>query len=178
MSKKFIVSDTHWGHKNIIQYDNRPFASVEEMNEAMIKNWNSVVSSDDEVYHLGDFAFMTENQIENLIRRLNGKIHLIWGNHDEVIQKSKKLRDMFVWTRDYYILKDNGDRYVLFHFPIGEWDKCHRGAYHLHGHCHGNYDGDYSYRIMDVGASCINYTPIEISEVTRRLKNKKIKEHH
>lgn len=178
MANKFFISDTHWGHTKAIQYDNRPFKSVEEMDEAMINNWNSVVRKQDEVYHLGDFAFMEEDAIERVRRRLNGNIYFIKGNHDSVIMRSTRMKALFGWTREYYELKSDGLTFCLFHYPIGEWNKAHRGAYHLHGHCHGHYEYPREGKIMDVGAPCIGYTPIELSEVVARLRNKPDLQHH
>src|SRR5687767_6005129 len=80
----FFTSDTHWGHKNIIKFCSRPYASVEEMDEAMITNWNDRVRPGDTVYHLGDFTFYRrEDQQRRIIDSLNGNIKLILGNHDD-----------------------------------------------------------------------------------------------
>ena len=73
--KLFWTSDTHFSHKNIMQYCDRPFSSIEEMNEKLISNWNSVVDSDATVFHLGDFAFGTISQWEEVRSQLNGEIH-------------------------------------------------------------------------------------------------------
>lgn len=81
----FFTSDTHFGHANIIRFCNRPFRNVEEMNEALIENWNLVVSEDDTVFHLGDFAFGGSNVWKSIIPRLNGHINLIIGNMTERI---------------------------------------------------------------------------------------------
>lgn len=78
----FFTSDTHFGHANIIRLCNRPFQNVEEMNEVLIENWNKVVSKDDTVFHLGDFAFGGSSVWNSIIPRLNGHINLIIGNHD------------------------------------------------------------------------------------------------
>ena len=81
VGKIFFTSDTHFFHKNIIKYCNRPFGSVEEMNEALVANWNSVVGPDDHVYHLGDFCFGNVEKWNWCLEpgRLNGHIHLILG---------------------------------------------------------------------------------------------------
>ena len=80
----WVTSDTHFNHANIIKYCNRPFSSVEEMNETIIANWNKVVSERDIVYHLGDFALGDKSLIPNILRRLNGCIKVIMGNHDNL----------------------------------------------------------------------------------------------
>ena len=108
--KEWIISDTHWHHKNIIEYCNRPFSSVEEMDNTMIKKWNSVVGKDDIVWHLGDFAMGTKEQITQIVEQLNGRIYLILGNHDNHTMKwyydcgFAKVYDHPILYRDFYIL--------------------------------------------------------------------------
>jgi len=77
----WFTSDTHFYHKNIIKFTNRPWNTVEEMNNALINNWNEVVKPNDTVFHLGDFAFTSNGNWKKLINELNGKIYLILGNH-------------------------------------------------------------------------------------------------
>ena len=79
----FFTADTHWGHRNIIRYCQRPFADVDEMNEALITNWNSTIGKDDIVFHLGDFAMGGSAEWCRLLERLNGRIYLILGNHED-----------------------------------------------------------------------------------------------
>lgn len=81
--KYFVIADTHFGHEKIIRYCNRPFRTVEEMDETLIKNWNETVSKKDTVLVLGDFALGTKEYIENITKKLNGNKILILGNHDE-----------------------------------------------------------------------------------------------
>ncbi len=78
----YFVSDTHFNHKNIIDYCNRPFNSVDEMNNVLIQNWNATVSNNDIIYHLGDFALGRKDTIMEITSNLNGKKYLIRGNHD------------------------------------------------------------------------------------------------
>lgn len=80
--KVFFTSDTHFKHANIIKFCERPFGSIEEMNEALIANWNRVVGKDDFVFHLGDFCFGGSEAWNSILDRLNGKIYLVLGNHD------------------------------------------------------------------------------------------------
>lgn len=100
--KYFIISDTHFNHENIIKYCNRPFKSVDEMNRAMIKNWNETVSNKDIVIHLGDVALGSKEEAKKIIQQLNGRKILIKGNHDN-------------WTDEFY--KECGFEYVS-KFPI------------------------------------------------------------
>ena len=81
--KRYLIADTHFGHKNIISYENRPFKNVQEMDETLIRLWNEVVDYDDLVYVLGDFTLSRRKEvISNLVNRLNGRKILIMGNHD------------------------------------------------------------------------------------------------
>ena len=80
-TKIWFTSDTHFGHKNIINFCERPFKDTDEMDEFIINNWNSKINKDDIVFHLGDFAFASNKRWQELICRLNGKIYLILGNH-------------------------------------------------------------------------------------------------
>ena len=81
MTNTWFISDTHFNHKSIIEYANRPFANVDLMNFNMIQRWNEVVKNDDKIYHLGDFGFGNKEQITDIVSQLNGKIYLIRGNH-------------------------------------------------------------------------------------------------
>lgn len=181
----YFTSDTHFGHANIIKYCKRPFSSVEEMDNTLIANWNSVVQPDDEVYHLGDFTFYKDAQkIHNILKRLQGSKFFIWGNHDKQFDKYPALLEHFVWDMDYYELKTPGNPpVVLLHYPILVWNGAHHGAIHLHGHDHGGVD--YLDRVttrMDVGvdAEGNNYLPVSLDEVVRRMKTRKYEpmDHH
>lgn len=139
MSRLFVTSDTHWGHNNIITYSNRPFESVHEMNTALTDNWNSMVRPQDNVYHLGDFAFQDKEVAIQTLKRLNGKKHLILGNHDKVITKNREEflgTNLFHSIQDYLCISFNGQDIVLFHYPLRTWDKAHRGSWSLFGHVH------------------------------------------
>lgn len=100
--KVFIISDTHFGHKNIIRYCGRPFKDTEEMDREMIKNWNEVVSNQDLVIHLGDVALCSKERFKNIMSQLNGRKMLIRGNHDN-------------WSDEFY--RDSGFYYVS-RYPI------------------------------------------------------------
>lgn len=82
-SKNFYIADTHFGHANAIRFDGRPFETIEEHDKTIMANWNSVVRDDDHVYILGDFAYKNEKDVSYYTNKLNGKLHLIRGNHDK-----------------------------------------------------------------------------------------------
>jgi len=130
----FFISDTHFDHARIIELCHRPFDNVEQMNAAMVENWNSVVGSGDIVYHGGDFAFSrNRGRVTELLRRLNGTKHLIQGNHDhEVVRKAKGWNSVQL-RRNIKVLPA---QIVIDHYPIEIWDKRHYGSIHLFGHIH------------------------------------------
>ncbi len=78
----YFIADTHFNHANIIKYCNRPFNDTYEMNEYIVKKWNSVVEDDDIVYHLGDVGFGSLREVKSLVERLNGTKILLRGNND------------------------------------------------------------------------------------------------
>jgi calcineurin-like phosphoesterase family protein len=169
----FFTSDTHHHHKNILKYCNRPFSSIEEHDAALIDNWNKKVKRGDLVYHLGDFGFAPYQDIKRIFESLSGTVRLLKGNHDRWIKYTRNdMPKNLEWIRDYYELNMNDQKYVLFHYPIGSWNKAHYGSIHLHAHCHRTYA--YSHpnnlecgKIIDVGVDCHNYTPVPMEEINR-----------
>lgn len=135
----WFTSDHHYFHEAVIRYCNRPFKTAEEMNEAMIEKWNSRVVRGDTVYHIGDFALprrvpgKTKRElVEDVVRRLNGQIHLIYGNHDhEDVRKAKGFAEVV----PYKEISVGEQKICLFHFPMLSWHKMHYGSWDLHGHC-------------------------------------------
>lgn len=170
--KLFFTSDTHFGHKAIIDFCNRPYSSVEKMNQELINNWNSVISPDDTVYHLGDFAF-GGNAVWDIINELHGKKHLILGNHDERNVKYKHLDLFESFGYGAKIVVDNTPIY-LSHAPLLTWGGINHGVWNLYGHLHMK-DGkcgetpevvntlkEHQY---NVGVDNNNYKPISWSEI-------------
>lgn len=174
MSKKFFTSDLHFGHHNILKYENRPYKDTDEMDRDIIRKWNGVVGKNDEVYILGDVSFHKDpDKTYRILKQLNGRKYLILGNHDKQILKTPKLREQFIWVRDYYKLTLSNCTLVMFHYPIQVWDCQHHGAIHLYGHIHSNigshvmkYDIPNSY---NVGADVHNYTPVNLDEILQDL---------
>lgn len=173
----FFVSDTHWGHANIIKYSNRPFADVNEMNEALIKNWNDQVGLKDEVWHLGDFAFMGIRDFKSVLWRLNGRINVILGNHDKVItQNSRELlaQGRIVSIQPYAEVKHSGKMFCLFHYGQRVWNRSHHSSIHLYGHSHGSLPPHGL--SVDVGVDCKEitdeYRPIHVDEVIKYMEKR------
>lgn len=134
----YLTADLHFFHENILKYQSstRPFSTIDEMNDFIVRKWNRTVCSTDEIYVLGDIAMGHKSKAIELIKQLNGRIHLIRGNHDHYNKAQEA--ELFESVNDYKVLKYNKERFVLFHFPIEEWDRCYYGDMHLHGHSHSN----------------------------------------
>jgi len=160
----YLTSDSHFGHTNIIKYCNRPFKSVTEMDEKMIANWNEKVSPDDDIYHLGDFSMGKESSSKYL-ERLNGRKHLIWGNHD-----SKQTRELPQWASSQPYLEINIDKtfIVLCHYAMKVWNRSHKGALMFYGHSHNSLSGNS--QSCDVGVDAFNYKPVALEEIKRHLR--------
>lgn len=155
----FFTSDLHFGHKNIIKYCDRPFSCLDEMHESIISQWNTYIPKDADVFILGDVAFsMSKTKIAEILNNLNGKKHLILGNHDRL--KSLPLECfVHISAQDQIVIKDVDDEgnntfttCVLSHYPLMRWAGCSRGVFSLHGHEHGNIPNkEYMLNQMDVG---------------------------
>lgn len=143
MSKIFYIADTHFGHANILRFDQRPFKDLEEMHDVLIDNWNRVVASADWVYILGDFCWGKEPDWKEFLKKLPGHKVLIRGNHD-LKEMSSSLRNLFQDVRDYKEIKDNGRRVILSHYLILFYRASHNpNVYHLCGHVHTTRENDF-----------------------------------
>lgn len=135
--KIWLTSDLHFYHKNILKYQSatRPFASVEDMNEAIIEHWNSVVSKNDVVIDLGDMFFAPQEECEAILKRLKGKIIHLAGNHSKVLRNQLSNTPYY----DHFEFSFNGNLIVLNHYPLRVWNRSHySNSFHFFGHCHGH----------------------------------------
>jgi len=151
---------------------NRPFTNVDEMNETLIANWNSVVSDEDEIYILGDFLYKGSGPKANAIfRQLKGKKYLIKGNHELYLENPNFDHSVFEWVKDYYELDYKDARFILFHFPILEWAHYWRKSAHLYGHNHhprGSVSETWDKRAINVCVDVNGFRPISAVEVYER----------
>jgi len=155
----FFTSDTHFGDHRTLNIHKRPFASVAEMDAALIAGWNERVGPDDEVWHLGDFAMRT-GEAAALLERLHGRKHLVRGNNDPA-----GIAALPGWASvcDYCELEHDGRRLVLCHYAFRTWRDQHRGAVNLHGHSHGRLKP--LPRQHDVGVDARGYRPVTLAEL-------------
>ncbi len=170
-SKTFFTSDLHFFHRNIIQFCERPFDSIEHMNQKLIDNWNMVVSDKDHIWMLGDFSFGKDDETAGILKQLKGHKHLIVGNHDRKgsSQKlfNKNWQDFFVDSHEYFRLKVDGYKFVLCHFPFSSWE---RGYINLHGHWHSRKGYQNKYNQYDVGVDANDYAPVILSDVVKKAQ--------
>lgn len=167
----YYISDTHFGHENIIRLCNRPFSSVEEMDRVMIQNWNSVVRPNDDVYIGGDICFRSANPLE-ILDSLNGRKHLVIGNHDKKNLKNPEFRKRFVEIADIITVKEDGIRIIICHYPMAEWDGMYRESWHFFGHIHNNENNAQKImktipKAVNIGADCIGFTPRTAKELMK-----------
>ena len=165
----YLISDTHFNHKNIIKYENRPFNNIEHMNKVLIENWNNAISDKDKVYHLGDFGWGNKETITNLVSRLNGYKILIKGNHDG--HSAKWYHDAgFDDVIDGGIMLD--EFYLLTHKPVYSDDvywKHHLPFINIHGHIHSEEVG--TDRYVNVSVEHTEYKPILFNVVKETHRN-------
>jgi calcineurin-like phosphoesterase family protein len=164
----FFTSDTHFGHGGALGFYRRPFASVSEMDEAMIARWNETVGADDEVWHLGDFAIKPKGErVEELLARLHGRKHLVAGNNDP-----ERTRRAAGWASvaDYAELESDGLKLILCHYPFRAWNGMGKGAIDLHGHSHGR--GRSLPRQIDVGVDVWAFRPVTLATLLAGRKGR------
>lgn len=163
----YFTSDQHFGHANVIKYTNRPFKSVEEMDEELIKRWNERIKFNDLVYHLGDFSLLPYKHVYNYLDRLNGTICVIPGSHDKrwVRHANNFVNVTILPSLITYIFKDFP--FILCHYPMLSWDRSHYGSIHLHGHSHGTIPNEG--KRMDVGVDTNNFYPYSLEEILEKL---------
>ena len=174
----FFTADTHWGHRNIIKYCQRPFSCIEEMDDVLIANWNKVVGKDDIIFHLGDFAMGGSAEWSRLLQKLNGKIYLILGNHDmrTIGAGFSRLEGVAMQM----LINVKGQKIYLNHYPFLCYGGAYRNTWQLYGHVHtcpANRGLDVPRLKMlmpmqyDVGVDNNNYRPISFEQVKKIIRN-------
>ncbi|MBQ4262193.1 MAG: metallophosphoesterase [Ruminococcus sp.] len=173
----YYIADMHFGHKNILKYDKRPFADTEQMDKEIIRRWNERVNDDDTVYVLGDAFFRGEGRSLEIMNRLNGYKHLIRGNHD---RNNGKMLKMWESVCEYEEIKDGEQLVVLSHYPMLFYNHQRDGAVMLYGHVHNTREWELvekwqrelwrigiPARIINVGCMMeyMDYTPRTLDEI-------------
>lgn len=194
----WFTSDTHYNHKNIcrgvtswIDADDvtRDFKTLDQMNDQIVNNLNSLVKQDDILIHLGDWSFGGFEYIEEFRKRIHCKeIHLVLGNHDHHIANNREnIQSLFTSVHQYLELEVKklkcklgqgpiDQKYVLMHYPITSWNKMNDGVIHLHGHVHLPHNLRVGLgKTMDVGVDGNNIFPIDATEVNSIMHKQPIK---
>ena len=186
-SRVFFTSDTHFSHENIIKFCRRPFKDASHMNDELIRRWNEVVGPDDIVFHLGDFAWGGSDVWNSIMSRLNGKIYLVLGNHDEKNIRQGYMK-RFEWVGYQMHITIEGRSIYLNHYPFLCYGGSYRGkdaVWQLFGHVHSKegmtgMDKDRLANLLptqyDVGVDNNDYRPISFREVSDII-NKQINQH-
>lgn len=167
-TKVFLISDTHFDHANIIQYCNRPFHSVKQMNDTLLKNWNSTVNENDFVYFLGDITFgRRKRPIDYWLGKINGEIHYVRGNHDTdaVIERA-------VIIPERYGIKYKNYEFLLMHNPHRPFGY---DGWIIHGDKHNNDLKNYPFinqknKTVNVCAEVVGYTPLSLNKLISLLE--------
>lgn len=183
MSAIYLTADEHYGHRNIISYCGRPFRDTDEMREAMIARHNAKIGTRDALtIHVGDMFWnsMTDGEAMQILQRLNGRHAIVYGNHDEVIERSALLRERF----DFVIgrNKDSGvksiyhnqTKIVLCHYAMRVWDRSHKGSWMLYGHSHNELP--VVGKSFDIGVDGHNFEPWSLEEVATKMAS--LDQHH
>ena len=164
----WYTADLHLGHANILTICNRPFESVEQMNASYIQGLKSVVRKHDDLWILGDVSVgrsvATKSLVENLLRCVPGRKHLVKGNHDA------KWNSDLGWhsVHDISEIRDGDTNLVLCHYPMRSWNRRHWGALQLFGHVHDAHRGGQD--SINVGVDCWNHQPVQLRDILSRAE--------
>ena len=174
MNETFLTADTHFGHSNIIRHAHRPFNSIEEHDEFIIKQWNQTVNKGDTVYILGDFAWKQHN---HYLMALNGSKILIKGSHDKM--NIDCLRNFSEVHNGMLIKAINKVRFIMTHCAMLVWEGSHYNSINCHGHSHQRLEERDDVRRMDVGVDgSPDYRPLNVNFIIYKMSLKKKKEYN
>ena len=157
----WFTADQHYDHENIIKYCDRPFKTIEEMNETLIANHNAVVAKEDVVVHAGDFTWGNATRAKELIRRLHGNPIFLRGSHDHWLPG--KAHE--IWEKRLY-----GQPIVVCHYAMRVWASSHYNSWQLYGHSHGCLEPQG--KQYDVGVDNNNFFPVSFNEICDIMKNR------
>lgn len=175
--KVWVTSDTHFGHNNILSYENRveklKVSTVEEHDKELINRWNAIVGKDDLVLILGDFSFKKADRTEEVLNKLNGDKVLIRGNHDIFLDDKKFNKSLFKAIYDYKETKYKGQEIALMHYPIQDFkhqNKETKPAILLFGHIH-TFNMEIPKHSFNVGVDVNNYYPVDLTAAIAKALN-------
>lgn len=165
----YYIADTHFGDERVMRLAQRPFISVSQMIEFLCAKWNEKVGGDDSVYIVGDFAF-DDAAAQKIFPLLNGRKHLILGNHDKLSSESL---NMFESVNQIVTVFDEGRSVCLCHYPLLSYENSVYGGYHIFGHIHNN-QSDLAFnivknipRIYNCGVDVNDFEPKTLNDLVR-----------
>lgn len=186
--RTFFTSDLHFGHSNIIRFCERPFSNADEMDAALIKNWNETVHAHDNIWVLGDVSFHHPQRTFEILSELKGFKRLVYGNHDKSIRKQKHLHDCFnevydlreCWLQDEEVT--TAVYVTMCHYPMLSWNRSYHGSIQLHGHVHARqpFQPNATARRYDVGVDANNFRPVSLRHIidsVAEIKHSEAKEY-
>jgi calcineurin-like phosphoesterase family protein len=158
----FFTGDEHYWHRNVIKYANRPYPSIEDMNEDIISKHNSVVKKGDRVIHDGDFALCSREKAQEIIKRLNGEHIFLIGSHDRWLGKRKQ------WDIRSYTIGNN--QVIVCHYCLRTWPRSHYNSWHLYAHSHGRLEP--IGKSHDIGVDNNGFYPVSEEEIEAIMKSR------
>jgi calcineurin-like phosphoesterase family protein len=170
MPDTWFTADFHFGHNNIIRYCNRPFRSVEEMDQTILERLNVSVKANDTLYFLGDFCIGGKARVLERRKQIRcKKVFAVPGNHDK---EARKLTEEFTWLGNLAEISVKGQPIVLCHYAMRVWNRAHHGAWHLYGHSHGKLPEAPTSLSMDVGVDTHDFRPWHFDEINLLMTEK------
>lgn len=170
MNKLWMTADLHFGYKDIISYENRPFKDVDDMNRKLIDNWNSKISDHDKLICMGDFSFCNKEITAGLVSKLKGYKILLMGNHDESRSRQWWLDVGFNEVIAYPIILDGF--YILSHEPV--YLNSNMPYINIHGHTHSlKYENK---QYANVCVECTNYMPVCFDDIKKIFASADLKD--
>lgn len=169
----YYIADPHFGHENIIRFENRPFDSVGQMNRWLIEAWNARVGAEDDVYVIGDFAYRSATSVKGIVEQLAGRKHLVIGNHDVKWMKTFEAEDYFVEIgHALYNVDEKNRRVFMCHYPCMAWPGArYETSYHVYGHIHSHKPETFwpvlkTYgNALNAGVEVNGYMPVTLEEL-------------
>jgi calcineurin-like phosphoesterase family protein len=170
MPNTWFTADFHLGHANIIRYCGRPFATVDEMDQAILERLNASAKPNDTLYFLGDFCMRSQARVLAYRKRIHcKKISAVPGNHDK---QARNLKEEFSWLDNLAELSIHGHPIVLSHYALRVWNRSNRGSWHLYGHSHGRLPEAPNSLSMNVGVDTHNFRPWHYDEIADSMAKK------
>lgn len=172
----YYTADLHFGHEANLGKSARPFLTVDDMEVILVNNWNRAVKPEDTVYIIGDFISRSRRSPAHYLEQLNGKKHLVIGNHDGPWMKSCNLHKYFESVGSWAETRDRGKRVVMCHFPMVEWWGSKRGSILVYGHVHNRKENP-TYQILrslkhayNAGVDINDFTPVTMDQLIANHK--------